>query len=119
MARKKAEPADEEAALLDSVSTRPAHRRGRRKGLKNKPKPAAQLSPRRLRRPKGSKNKPKVAASTAAAPKTIRRRRRRLAKVVELTLGQRVESMIAELTGLRGEIVQLERLRDALKSFGA
>ncbi len=59
-------------------------------------------------RPKGSKNKPKASVAPAvsttavvpAAPKPIVRRRRRRAIIVEQTLGQRVDSMIAELTKL-------------------
>lgn len=76
-------------------------------------------------RPKGSKNKPKVPTATAigtssvvsAAPKPIIRRRRRRAKLAEQTLAQRVDSMIVELTSLRAEVGQLERLRDVLRAI--
>jgi hypothetical protein len=125
MARRKADPADAVAALLDSVAARPANRRGRPKASKITPKPAAAAPGRRMGRPKGSKNKPKatvapaVSATTVvpAAPKPIVRRRRRRARIVEQTLGQRVDSMIAELTKLRSEVGQLERLRDVLKAI--
>ena len=125
MARRKADPADAVAALLDSVASKPARRRGRAKGSKNTPKPAVAAPVRRMGRPKGSKNKPKASVAPAvsttpivpAAPKLIVRRRRRRARIVEQTLGQRVDSMIAELTKLRSEVGQLERLRDVLKAI--
>ena len=139
MARTKKDPADAVAALLDSVSaTSPSHR-GRPKGSKNKPKPAAAAPAKpasRRGRPKGSKNKRSAAkapakraaaravavapvAKAAAAPKpVVRRRRRRAAKApVVQTLSQRVDSMIAELEKLRSEVGQLEKLRDVLKAI--
>lgn len=124
MARRKADPADAVAALLDSVAARPARRRGRAKGSKNT-LPAVAAPARRMGRPKGSKNKPKATVAPAvsatavvpSAAKPIVRRRRRRARVVEQTLGQRVDSMIAELTKLRTEVGQLERLRDVLKAI--
>lgn len=124
MARTRKDSEAAVAALLDSVSTKSGSRRGRPFGSKNKPKQATETPKRRMARPKGSKNKPKatkvpavratVAVSTS--PTKIIRRRRRRSKVVEQTLSQKVESMIAELTKLRAEVGQLERLRDALRA---
>lgn len=133
MARTKRDPADAVAALLDTVSTKSSGRRGRPKGSKNKPKPAAAAPKRRMGRPKGSKNKATAAKAparravavatakpkAAPAPKpVVRRRRRRVAKApVELSLSQRVDTMIAELEKLRAEVSQLERFRDVLKAI--
>ena len=147
MARKKPDPADAVAALLDSVAQEAPKRRGRPPGSKNKPKvapEAAKPTAVRPRRKAARKAAPKKAAPRKAAPRKAAPRkaaprkaaprkaaapaaqaatptrpavRRRRRARRAQTLEAQIGALIADLNRLRAEVTKLERFRSILNTI--